>query len=33
MFLPFVGWLYKQDLTDLDALPDLVELPAPWEKE
>lgn len=27
MFEPFLMWLYKQDLTDLGALPDLVELP------
>lgn len=24
--MPFVEWLYQQDLTDLDALPDLVEV-------
>lgn len=27
MFEPFLEWLYKQDLTDLDTLPALVELP------
>lgn len=27
MFEPFLEWLYDQDLTDLDALPSLVELP------
>lgn len=27
LFEPFLVWLYRQDLTDLDALPDLVELP------
>ncbi len=26
MFEPFLAWLYLQDLTDLDALPDLVDL-------
>lgn len=26
MFEPFLGWLYQQDLSDLDALPDLVKL-------
>ncbi len=26
LFEPFLTWLYQQDLTDLDALPDLVEL-------
>ncbi len=26
MFEPFLEWLYVQDLTDLDALPQLVEL-------
>jgi hypothetical protein len=26
MFLPFLTWLYKQDLTDIDKLPSLVEL-------
>lgn len=27
MFEPFLEWLYRQDLTDLEVLPDLVELP------
>lgn len=27
MFEPFLKWLYAQDLTDLQALPDVVELP------
>lgn len=27
MFEPFLEWLYRQDLSDLDALPQLVELP------
>jgi hypothetical protein len=27
MFGPFLEWLYKQDLTDLSALPAVVELP------
>ena len=27
MFEPFLTWLYQQDLTDLKALPDYVELP------
>jgi hypothetical protein len=27
MFGPFLEWLYQQDLSDLAALPDLVELP------
>lgn len=27
LFEPFLEWLYKQDLTDLGALPRLVELP------
>lgn len=27
MFEPFLTWLYTQDLSDLDALPSLVELP------
>lgn len=27
MFEPFLEWLYQQDLTDLQALPQLVELP------
>lgn len=26
MFEPFLGWLYKQDVTDLDKLPSLVDL-------
>lgn len=26
MFEPFLAWLYKQNLTDLDALPSLVDL-------
>jgi hypothetical protein len=26
MYEPFLTWLYRQDLTDLDALPDLVNL-------
>lgn len=30
MFEPFLTWLYKQDLTDLDTLPKLVELEAPF---
>jgi hypothetical protein len=28
MYLPFLEWLYRQDLNDLDALPDVVELVA-----
>lgn len=27
LFEPFLAWLYKQDLTDLAALPNVVELP------
>ena len=27
MYEPFLEWLYRQDLTDLDKLPGLVELP------
>jgi hypothetical protein len=27
LFEPFLGWLYKQDIQDLQALPDLVDLP------
>lgn len=27
LFKPFLEWLYQQDLRNLDALPDLVELP------
>jgi hypothetical protein len=27
LFEPFLCWLYKQDLTDLATLPDVVELP------
>jgi hypothetical protein len=27
MFEPFLNWLYAQDLSDLEALPSLVELP------
>lgn len=27
MFEPFLEWLYQQDITDLSALPDLVQLP------
>ncbi len=27
LFEPFLGWLYQQDLTDLDALPAVVDLP------
>jgi uncharacterized Zn-finger protein len=27
MFEPFLEWLYKQDLTDLDKLPALIDLP------
>jgi hypothetical protein len=27
MFEPFLTWLYAQDLSDLQALPDYVELP------
>jgi hypothetical protein len=27
LFEPFLSWLYQQDLTDLQALPDYVELP------
>jgi len=27
MFEPFLTWLYTQDLTNIDALPNLVELP------
>jgi hypothetical protein len=27
LFEPFLEWLYQQDLTDIDALPALVELP------
>lgn len=26
MFEPFLGWLYEQDLSDLDKLPDMVNL-------
>jgi hypothetical protein len=29
MFEPFLTWLYQQDVSDLDALPGLVELDAP----
>lgn len=31
LFEPFLTWLYDQDLTDLDALPKLVELKAPFD--
>lgn len=31
MFEPFLTWLYLQDLADLDALPTLVELEAPFD--
>lgn len=32
MFEPFLEWLYKQDLSDLNALPDTLNLPdAPLE--
>jgi hypothetical protein len=32
LFEPFLEWLFRQDLADLDALPDVVELPeAPSE--
>jgi len=27
LFEPFLAWLYQQDLTDLDKLPDLIDLP------
>jgi hypothetical protein len=27
LFEPFLTWLYKQDVTDFDKLPDLVDLP------
>lgn len=27
LYEPFLTWLYEQDLTDIDQLPDLVELP------
>lgn len=27
MFEPFLEWLYEQDLSDLDALPRVIELP------
>lgn len=27
LFEPFLAWLYRQDLSDLEALPELVELP------
>ena len=27
LFEPFLEWLYKRDLTDLDALPDSITLP------
>jgi hypothetical protein len=27
MFEPFLDWLYRQDLTSLDSLPSVVELP------
>lgn len=27
MFEPFLNWLYEQDLSDLDKLPDYVDLP------
>ncbi len=30
MFEPFLTWLYTQDLRDLDGLPALVELEAPF---
>lgn len=29
MFEPFLSWLYQQDVSDLDALPSLVEVDAP----
>ncbi len=29
LFEPFLTWLYRQDVSDLDALPGLVELDAP----
>jgi len=28
LFEPFLEWLYEQDLSDLSALPDLVDLPS-----
>ena len=32
MFEPFLGWLYQQDLSDLNKLPGLVEIPdVPFE--
>jgi hypothetical protein len=27
MFEPFLEWLYQQDLTDINKLPDLIDLP------
>ena len=31
LFLPFLSWLYAQNLNDLDHLPDLVDLEAPFD--
>ena len=31
LYEPFLTWLYQQDLSDLDHLPDLVDLDAPFE--
>ena len=31
LYEPFLAWLYQQDLSDLDHLPDLVDLDAPFE--
>jgi hypothetical protein len=32
LFEPFLGWLYQQDTSDLEALPDSVDLPdAPFQ--
>lgn len=27
MFAPFLDWLYKQDVSDIDQLPDVVDMP------
>lgn len=31
LYESFLTWLYKQDVSDLDKLPDLVDLDAPFE--
>lgn len=31
LFEPFLKWLYEQDLTDLDALPDIVQVEAEFD--